>query len=175
MKYAYVMIGLPGIGKSTFVDKQKTFHVFSTDNRLMSYAESEGKTYNEVFDRFGDAMADELAALNEVTKNEKQVLFDRTNMTKAARKKCLSWLPKGYSHQFCHFLPPQNEQDYQGWRARLASRAGKTIPESVLINMANSFETTPENCFNYDMFGNFIRNGSTTSDVYNFVRKRLES
>jgi glycopeptide antibiotics resistance protein len=51
----YVLIGVPGSGKSTWIKNQKwtdTCVIVSTDEFVEEYAKSVGKTYSEVFNDY---------------------------------------------------------------------------------------------------------------------------
>ena len=50
---AYILIGLPGSGKSTWIRNNQTkddFVVISSDDEIEKYAKSQSKTYSEVFE-----------------------------------------------------------------------------------------------------------------------------
>ena len=55
MPKCYQLIGVPCAGKSTWITKQdwaKDCVVVSTDEFVEAFAQSQGKTYNEVFDAY---------------------------------------------------------------------------------------------------------------------------
>ena len=55
MPKVYMLIGVPGSGKSTWIKNQdwaKGMPVISSDRFIDEHAERVGKTYNEVFDEY---------------------------------------------------------------------------------------------------------------------------
>lgn len=134
----YQLIGVPGSGKSTWIQKQlfKKIAVVSTDNHVEKYALSVGKTYSEVFKEFMPEavklMADDVVAAREANKN---IIWDQTSTTVASRKRKFDMLPN-YEHRAVVFeTPPMDELI-----VRLNSRPGKIIPLDVVEIMILSFE-----------------------------------
>lgn len=73
-------------------------------------------------------------AINE----RKSIIHDRTNLSKRARRKYLSKLPKHYKKVAIVFTADQDKPTE--WRNALTSRPGKTIPANILQNMSQNFE-----------------------------------
>jgi len=139
MAKCYQLIGVPGSGKSTWTKSQDWVNdcvYISTDKFVEEYAQSMGKTYNEVFDEFMPnavkLMVDEVV---EARKAGKDIIWDQTSVSVNSRKKKFNMLPD-YEHIAVVFnTPPVKELLY-----RLAQRPGKKIPWSVMTSMINSFE-----------------------------------
>lgn len=139
MPKVYVLVGVPGSGKSTWASNQewaKDCVYVSTDVIVEKFAAEQNKTYSEVFEKFMpdavDLMVDQvlLAKLQ-----NKDIIWDQTSTTVLSRKKKFRMLPK-YKHIAVVFkTPPENEL-----MKRLASRPGKTIPWTVVSDMIKNFE-----------------------------------
>lgn len=143
----YILIGLPGVGKTTWVNSQfwkNDCVILSSDNLIEEYAKQNNKTYDEVFDEYINIAIkqinnDAIIARN----NNKNVIWDQTNLTIKSRRKRMELFPN-YNHIFVIFGTPEIEEHNR----RLNSRIGKTISEDLLFKMKNSFEypTWNENC-----------------------------
>jgi predicted kinase len=139
MKIFYMLVGLPGCGKSTWVKKNAPKAIVaSSDYFVEEYATVMKKTYNEVFTEVAkDAQksCDDVArtALNA---GEPLVVWDQTNLSSKVRKSRLSFVPEGY-RKVALVVKCSDENE---WNTRLVSRPGKSIPDFVLKTMANSFE-----------------------------------
>jgi len=131
-----MMIGVPGSGKTTWIKNNKhNAVVLSTDDYIERVAEKQGKTYSEVFkDAIGPATDQMEKDLIQAIRNERDIIWDQTNLTVKARKGKLSRMPKNYRKVAVYFSVPQDLRD------RLASRPGKVIPEPVIISMINQLQ-----------------------------------
>lgn len=131
-----MLVGVPGSGKSTWIKNNKhDAVVLSTDNYIERAAEKQGKTYSEVFqDTIGYATDQMEKDLLQAVRNERDIIWDQTNLTAKARKGKLSRIPRSYKKVGVFFSVPQDLRD------RLASRPGKTIPEPVIISMINQLQ-----------------------------------
>lgn len=136
MATIYMLVGVPGSGKSTWVkNNEHDAVVLSTDNYIERAAEKQGKTYSEVFqDTIGYATDQMEKDLIQAVRKERDIIWDQTNLTAKARKGKLSRIPKSYKKVAVYFTTPQDLRD------RLASRPGKTIPEPVIISMINQLQ-----------------------------------
>lgn len=136
MPTLYMMIGVPGSGKTTWIKNNKhNAVVLSTDDYIERVAEKQGKTYSEVFkDAIGPATDQMEKDLIQAIRNERDIIWDQTNLTAKARKGKLSRMPKNYRKVAVYFSVPQDLRD------RLASRPGKVIPEPVIISMINQLQ-----------------------------------
>ena len=141
----YMLIGVPGSGKSTWVAKQQWASncvLLSTDKFIDAYALSIGKTYNDVFTDYiktATQMLSKLAITTTVA--ETSAIWDQTNLSiKSRRDKIKLFL--GYKRIAVVFPTPNMEE----LTIRLASRPGKHISNKVITSMINSFQmpTTEE-------------------------------
>ena len=165
----FVMVGLPGSGKSTylnFVDEPEfgdTVFVYSTDNVLEQLAAKRGKTYNEVFKEeigFATKLMDDL--LKNAILMGIDVYWDQTNMSSKKRISILSRFPKHYRKVCICRVPPRNAEEWKELDRRILSRNGKFIPSHIIESMADSYvEPTLEEGFDevqlYDIYGLPVR------------------
>ena len=145
MPTAYILVGVPAAGKSTWIKNQKWARdcvLASTDDYIEDVAAGLGKTYNEVFEKhMPDAMTYMVDVVLAACEEGKDIIWDQTSVSVKSRKKKFNMLP-GYTMIAVVFPTPPEEE----WNARLASRPGKSIPSHVLKSMSESFEmpTTEE-------------------------------
>ena len=143
MPKCYQLIGVPGAGKSTWVNSQDwalPCAKVSTDKWVEIYAKEVGKTYNEVFDGFMptavELMAKEVVAAREAGRD---IIWDQTSTSVKSRMKKFNMLPD-YYHIAVVFKTPAADE----LARRLASRPGKNIPDHVMRSMINNFEMPTE-------------------------------
>lgn len=143
MPKCYQLIGVPGSGKSTWVENQDwavPCAKVSTDKWVEIYAREVGKTYNEVFDDFMptavDLMAKEVASAREAGRD---IIWDQTSVSVKSRKRKFNMLPD-YEHIAVVFATP----DTQELARRLANRPGKAIPMHVMKSMISNLEMPTE-------------------------------
>ena len=136
MPNLYMLVGVPGSGKSTWIKNNKhDAVVLSTDNYIERYAMKTGKTYNDMFKELIDVATNEMGRdLEYAVKNNRDIIWDQTNLTVKSRKGKLNKIPKDYKKVAVYFSVPKDLRD------RLASRPGKTIPEPVIISMINQLQ-----------------------------------
>ena len=143
MPKCYQLIGVPGSGKSTWVDAQPwtiTCAKVSTDKWVEIYAKEVGRTYSEVFVDFMptavDLMAKEVVAARELRRD---IVWDQTSTTIKSRARKFNMLPD-YEHIAVVFNTPSRIE----LKRRLESRPGKEIPDAVIEGMLASFEMPTE-------------------------------
>jgi predicted kinase len=143
MPKCYQLIGVPGSGKSTWVDKQAwafSCAIVSTDKWVEIYAREVGRTYSEVFTDFMptavELMVKEVVAASEM---KRDIIWDQTSTTIASRKKKFRMLPD-YEHIAIVFKTPEHKELVR----RLFSRPGKDIPDHVIASMIASWEEPTE-------------------------------
>ena len=143
MLKCYQLIGVPGSGKSTWVNNQDwaiNCAIISTDKWVEAYAEEVGKTYDEVFDFFMPEavklMAKEVEAAKELRRN---IIWDQTSTTVKSRRKKFNMLPDYYHIAVVFSTPEKSELEH-----RLASRPGKSIPKHVIDAMISNFQIPTE-------------------------------
>lgn len=148
MNKLYVLVGVPGSGKSTWVKNQKWADqcvVVSTDEFVEDYAKECGQTYSEVFDDYMPTavklMADKVVRAREAGKD---IIWDQTSTSVATRAKKIRMLPDYYKIAVVF-----NKPDDEELKRRLASRPGKNVPWAVIDQMWGSWEDpTEEEGFN---------------------------
>lgn len=135
----YVLVGVPGSGKSTWVKNQKWAKdctYISTDVYVEARARSTGKTYSEVFDEIMpiavNMMVDDVYDAEAVSAD---IIWDQTSTTVATRAKKIRMLPDYYKIAVVFKTPDPDEL-----ARRLATRPGKVIPQDVLDRMIGGFE-----------------------------------
>lgn len=162
-----VMVGLPATGKSTRVGALTAIkpHVFvySTDALLEEWAAEEGKTYNEVFnDLIGEATGAMNHALDIAIRERLDIIWDQTNLSAKKRAKIINRMRNAKYTVECEcILLPNGDSQRKDWRHRMQNRPGKTIPDSVIESMLDSFvQPTVDEGFAvvrcYDMYGNHV-------------------
>ena len=104
----YVMlIGLPGSGKSTFIDQLRNklvtdfdsyFVIASTDKLIDIEAQKQGITYSAVFDTLNHkVLAMQMKSeIHEAIASEKSIIHDQTNLSVKSRSAKLSSVPGTY-------------------------------------------------------------------------------
>lgn len=142
MPVLYMMVGLPGSGKSTWVNRfmehtPGLYVVVSSDNYIEKKAAEEGKTYSEVWEKYcKEAERVCIEQIKFAIEANASVIWDQTNLTKKARAKRLNMFPKHYGKYFSYHVAPEPEE----LERRLASRPGKIIPKHVLDKMTEMLE-----------------------------------
>jgi predicted kinase len=141
---AYILVGVPGAGKSTWIAKQpfdwnKTVLV-STDGHVEKHAKEQGKTYSDVFKDYMPTAVQLMAdSVVDAVKQGLDIVWDQTSTTKVARRKKFNML-RGYEMIAVVFQTPEAKE----LQRRLASRPGKTIPPEVVQSMRANWEEPTE-------------------------------
>jgi len=139
MPKLYMLIGVPGSGKSTWVANQKFEDVIiaSSDAYIDTVAAKQGKTYSDVFSReIGNAMDFCKAQVNTAIKLGKDLVWDQTNTMTKGRKYKLEQFNDEWLKVAVFFPTP----DAPELERRLKSRVGKDIPQNILQGMIEALE-----------------------------------
>jgi predicted kinase len=143
MPTVYVLVGVPGAGKSTWIRNQdwaRDCAVVSTDAFVDQEAERQNKTYNEVFKDYMPTavklMADQVVSAREAGQD---IIWDQTSTTVASRKKKFNMLPN--YHAVAVVFPTPGPEELE---RRLASRPGKNIPWNVMQGMISGLKAPTE-------------------------------
>ena len=141
MNKLYVLVGVPGSGKTTWASEQEwagNCAYVSTDRYVEEFAKNMGKTYSEVFEEvmpecvnlmIGDAVV--------ARESGRDIIWDQTSTTVASRKRKFNMLPDYYAIAVVFGTPEPAELVM-----RLENRydSGKIIPDQVVQDMINNFE-----------------------------------
>ena len=154
----YVLVGLPGSGKSTFVEKfasaeEGHYTILSTDNYIEARAAEEGKTYNDVFQAYiKSASADMAEHRKQAISARRSIIHDQTNLGLKKRRGILAQLPEGYHKVAVYF-----EIDEGLRQQRLTQRPGKVIPAHIDQGMRDAYvRPTVEEGFDEVVNGTFF-------------------
>jgi len=153
MPKVYILVGIPGSGKSTWVEGQqwaKKCAYISTDKHITEYAKSQGKTYSEVFDEYmPEAINLMTAEVVKARKAGKDIIWDQTSTTVKSRARKFKMLPDYYAIAVVFKTPDREELNI-----RLKSRPDKIIPQRVIIQMIEDWQNpTTEEGFKEIWFG----------------------
>jgi predicted kinase len=143
MAKLYMLIGVPGSGKSTWISNQdwaNDIPVVSSDRFIDEHAAKEGKTYNDVFADYIKIATRLMDNQVEICKaNSSDIIWDQTNTNAKSRAKKLAAL-EGYEKIAVVFRTPEKAEHDR----RLAGRIGKSIPENIMRSMIENFEMPTE-------------------------------
>ena len=134
----YVLVGLPGSGKSTWCAKHaKDMIVISTDEHIERAAKAQDKTYAEVFpSEIDNAVGRILDMRRYAISGNKSFVWDQTNLTAQKRINIIEYVPSNYKKVAVVFeISPEELND------RLTARksSGKIIPSNILQAMIDSY------------------------------------
>jgi len=139
MKKLYVLVGVPGSGKSTWASQQEWYKdcaYISTDVWVELEAKKQNKTYTEVFNDFMPKAVNIMTEHVKLARDAGQdIIWDQTSTTVHTRRKKLVMLPDYYAIAVVFKTPDSDEL-----AKRLSSRPGKIIPEGVLQSMIGNWE-----------------------------------
>ena len=141
MPTCYMLIGLPGTRKSTWVaNVQKeggTQVIISSDYFVERFARLCGMTYDEAFPHvMARGIPDKFIRkrIKKAISEGRDVLWDQTNLTVKSRRAKMAKLP-GYQFAAVVFEKPPEEI----WEKNL-DRPGKVIPSRILLQMERSYQ-----------------------------------
>lgn len=139
MAVAYILVGVPGAGKSTWIKNQTWalgLTIVSTDAFVEDYARAQSKTYSEVFEDYMptavDLMVDQVVRARE---HNHDIIWDQTSTTIKSRKKKIDMLPDYQKVAVIFRTPPLDELI-----KRIDSRIGKEVPAKVILDMIEKWE-----------------------------------
>lgn len=139
----YMLVGVPGSGKSTWVLNQewsRNCAVISTDMWVEMEAERVGKTYSEIFQEYMPKAVELMAHQVELARDRgMDIIWDQTSTTISTRAKKIRMLPD-YYHIAVVFKTPALSELQQ----RLANRPGKVIPSEVMDDMIAKWQEPTE-------------------------------
>ena len=138
--------GLPGSGKSTYVDEYSdpiSDIVMSTDDTIQEICDDHEFTYNEGFSSLIDFATKvynkDVEFVNKYHENIiGSIWIDQTNLSAKSRMKKLAQF-KFPSYNTCYYFP-LHLTNSEEWVRRLNSREGKTIPDNVMSSMLSQYQ-----------------------------------
>lgn len=144
MPRCYMMVGLPGSGKSTasnqLIQELSSICSVSSDEYIEKYAKEKGKSYNEVHaEAIEDAekwMKRTIAAL---INDKKDFIWDQTNVVKSARLKKIRML-KQHKYEVVAIVVELSHEEHARRIANREQSGGKKIGQKIIDNMRLNYE-----------------------------------
>lgn len=144
-KVLYMMVGLPGSGKSTI---SKTLFPravrLSTDDYIEDVAKQLGMTYNQSFDDLIEHATQHLQSNIQTVKRTDYgltVVWDQTNLTAESRRRKLIQFTADWT-KIAVYVPANDEDLYRVNENR--KHYGRAIPDHILKSMINCFAAPTE-------------------------------
>ena len=134
-----VLSGLPGSGKTTIRKsiEYKNFSHVSSDDYIEYYAKSRGLSYSQVFEeliKYANTYAN--MVYDNAVMQSRDIIVDRTNLTKKSRSRWVSQLGNKY-HKTLIIVNAKDSHIESVNSERL--KVGRGIPESALSDMRGKF------------------------------------
>lgn len=157
MPVAKILVGLPGTGKSTFCkmlqeqEPEHDWYQISSDYFLEKKMKEENLSYREAFDKYiQNATGNFWHKLKKYSREGKNLIIDRTNLTIDGRKKVIQTIAnnmkKGHGYYFEFIL--FDKVSFVDALKRLEIRQnieGKNIPFRTLLSMAGQYQAPTQN------------------------------
>lgn len=144
-KELIMMVGIPGTGKSTYINKikaqnpDKDYVIIGVDNILDDLAAEKGLTYAQSFQKHAGFAGKEIFRQAKIAIEQgRNIIWDQTNLTPKARAKKLNMMPENYLKKAVVFVV--SDQEIQRRLVKREEETGKTIPPHVLKSMARSYQ-----------------------------------
>lgn len=135
----YLLVGLPGSGKTTWVKNQfwaDSCEIISTDYYIEQYAFAQNKKQHDIFlEYMPTAVQKMLEHVEKAKKLRRNIIWEQTSTTVVSRVKKLRLLPDYRAHAIV--MPQLSDMELQ---RRLASRPNKIIPRDVISSMIENYE-----------------------------------
>ena len=135
-----MLVGLPGSGKTVWRNNniENDPVILSTDNYIENKAKQSGERYNECFKKYiKEAEISFNIDLNMVLENDRNIIWDQTNLSVKSRKKKLSKIPNHYYKEAIVFLTSEKIIDSINEERK---KSGRDIPIHILKSMKENFQ-----------------------------------
>lgn len=171
MKNLFIMVGVPGSGKTTFLDnikkkvKDKNIEIVSRDSIRFSLVKPE----EDYFSREAEVQTKFWKEINQHLAEGKHVFVDQTSISIASRKKLLKNI---HGYDFCFALIM--DTDLQICIERNKKRTGRAcVPEKIIYQMWNNYEK-PRHDEGFDGVLNCNSNGEIYVPFYVSIEQCLD-
>jgi predicted kinase len=142
MPVVYLMVGIPGSGKSTWIQEKiketNNAVIVSTDGHIEKHAKSQNKAYNEVFHGYIKTATNKMVQdLNDALYKEKNIFYDQTNLGAKTRRWKLSQIPSSYKKIAVVFKVSDEILNETNEKRK---EFGRALPDGAFAHMKDSFE-----------------------------------
>lgn len=142
------LVGLPGSGKSTYIDKNyRDYVVVSTDNIIEKYAKKWNVDYNTAMKKLDFKIAERESRMEyeKAVNARKNIVIDKTNLTVKSRRRFDT--PRGYKKIAVVF--DVSESELKNRLEKRKNETGKIIPQSTFDQM-KGFYVEPKESEGFD-------------------------
>ncbi len=143
MPTCYLMVGVPGSGKSTYIKEVKKENPnlisVSSDEYLEEIAQKEGKSYSDVHKEHIKSATKWLNnRIASLISNKEDFIWDQTNLNPKSRKdKIQPLLKKGYD--VCAITFELSAEEVKKRVKERGEATGKFIPRSIMESMISNY------------------------------------
>jgi len=140
---AYVLVGLPGSGKSHWARRHpKNLPIASTDSYIEKYSKEKKLSYAEAFKAcYSEARADMKAQISKLTKMGQSFIWDQVNLTRKERLSIHNRLDPTHRVVYVCFLVPLSECIR---RHEARAREGGAVVDAERIKMLSRTTIFPQ-------------------------------
>lgn len=144
MAVCYMLVGVPGSGKSTYIEKLKSEQLnissVSSDEYIEKIAHEQSKTYSEVHrEHIKDATKWMNETISNLIKNNKDFIWDQTNLNKKSRSGKIQTLIKA-KYEIVAITFEVNQEVILQRISERGRLTGKHIPKNLIESMTQSYE-----------------------------------
>lgn len=142
-KICYMLIGIPGSGKSSIANEIKSQYpdvvIISSDIYIDKVAKEKGLTYSALYkDTIEDAEKWASKELENAIKNKKNIVWDQTNVFESARKKKITRMHQNKYEVIAMSLELTTEELNKRHTKR-KNEGGKYISYKIIQNMIENY------------------------------------
>jgi predicted kinase len=143
MPKCYMLVGLPGVGKSTLsakmLEENPKLIIVSTDQYVEDYAKKHNKKYNEVIRETSEDAKKWMSLQIKKTINLKlDFIWDQTNVISSSRKKKISMLSQN-KYDIIALVFELSDDELNKRLTKRLSQNGKKIPQKIIENMKQEY------------------------------------
>jgi heterogeneous nuclear ribonucleoprotein U-like protein 1 len=142
-KTCYLMVGLPGSGKTTASEKLikdiTELTIASSDNFTEQYAKEHNQTYQEAYFAFGNEAEKMMKQqIQQLIKDERNFIWDQTNVYASSRKKKISMLTQK-KYQVVAIVVELSSEELSKRLEKREKETGKKVPKKIIQTMLDNY------------------------------------
>lgn len=179
---AIILCGLPATGK-TFIrnklrEQLKAPYEYSLDDIVEDFCINTRTSFDDIY---GKAVSGARSlcdiGLEAAIRNERDIIWDQTNTSRAKRMRILDLIPKDYSIE-CHYIRMTNREEVM---RRIAERTLRRIPMTIFNKMIGDmvepdiYREPFASVTTYDMDGNVLMFDKPSDEIIDWIKRRASN